>query len=932
MPQAHHAFLPHLPAPGTDGPARPAPPRRVEKLLPREALLQQLTAARRARCIVLQGAAGSGKTTLLDHWRKALVPLGFDVAWAGMTAADDEPAQFLEDLFASLAQMDPAIVREAVQIADRGDDRGTLESVVIALVQGLARHGRELSLFIDDAHHLGNPLLLDGALQLLLEYAPDNFHLVLASRRAVPLALGRLRAQGQLLELDMRDLRFSPAETAQFLRQQFGDMSPHEALRLHGLCDGWVAGLQLLVIHLRQHPAARVPLHGYSVEGPASFAAYFEREVLSGLSSGEIDNLVRLSLCTRFCASLVAVLLPGAGMTPALTTASELIARLEQDNLFITPLDDSPHGRWYRLHPLLREALLGRSPPLPSGERRALNQRAADWFENAGLLEEAVHHRLAADQQAQAVELVARCIDDIYFHGDLRSVANVLRKLPPQIIAGDVRLHLWQARLHLQFRQMDACQRTMAQLSLAIPAGDSLNRFRLALVQCGWAMQRDDSDAAERLRPALEQLPAGAAGWMDSGRRNLLAWIHISAGRYEQARQVLREGPSLLANGKPLLGSSFGVLGGRCMQGLSHEMQGQMIQAERCFRDVLHEAQALGNQGTEPASLAAALLGWVLYERNEVQAACELLEPRLDILERVSIPDTVLRVLLMLSRAHALAGRQLEALGYAERLEDYASLRGLDRLLAYALARQTELRLQRLEFQEADALMARLFAIEDRCPQRTGTAADIRMMAEYTRVLNALAHGQLEPAGALLTPLIADCAQRGRRRRVAQFQLVAGVIAYRCARPESARVLLLDALRLGHELGLARTLLDAHPDAVALIEHTVANAPMDPVVAFYVQRLLQADAAVRQAQRPAATPVSRITTETLSERETEVLHLLALAMPNKRIARALGLSIETVKWHLRKIYKKLDVMGRDEAVARARDLGLPASAAGNTPH
>jgi LuxR family transcriptional regulator, maltose regulon positive regulatory protein len=198
-----------------------------------------------------------------------------------------------------------------------------------------------------------------------------------------------------------------------------------------------------------------------------------------------------------------------------------------------------------------------------------------------------------------------------------------------------------------------------------------------------------------------------------------------------------------------------------------------------------------------------------------------------------------------------------------------------------------------------------------------------------------IAHEDFEGAAARLHPLIALCEERGWQRQVAYLHMQSALTDFRRGRTDTARHSVLAALRRGHKLGLVRSLLDADPAALDLIIRIAENETHDPVLAFYVNRLQEAqqkitgEAPVTISQ--AAPRNNASGTEALSERESRVVGLLAQALPNKKIARTLGISPETVKWHLKNIYSKLGVSSRDEAVARVRDLELgTASWSGDT--
>ena len=896
------------------------PPKLAGQIIAREKLLKRLIEARRLRCVVLQGPAGCGKTTTATSWRQALLPLGFDLAWLTLSADDNEVSRWLDYLIASFSQIDPALASEASLLAGRGVDSEAVERALVALVQKLGQRGRDVTLFLDDLHHLTD---VGGrwALQWLIDNAPANLHFVLISRLAAPVSLARVRDHGQALELNLRDLRFSLEESGAFLTAQLGAIAERDLQTIYERTDGWAAGLQLLSIGWKKSQAtgSNAPTRAADrsmVRDAKTFATYFEQEVLSHLSASEMDLLVRASACTRFCASLCAAMLE---RPEAVAAAAAVLARLERDNVFILPVESAEREGWYRLHPLLGEALRGRFDQLSEAKRRRAHEAAWSWFGARGHIDDAVRHAVRAGRSEAAADLLERYAQDLYARGNIRSLLRLVRQLPPEHIQSRTTLRLWLGRSQLFAREFEACAASIEQLRAEIPESDVAGRYALALLHAALAIQRDDSAEATAILPTLLEAPADADASTIGGRNNILSWLYLRRGEFEQARRIQLDAQPLLVDGAPLLGTAAGSLQGLCLIGLSYALEGRVLEAERHFRDALHTAEQNGPACSDAASLATAFLGEVLYELNDIGGVLRLLESRVDILERISIPDSVLRVLLALSGAHWAAGRELDALAYLERLEEYATSLSLDRLLAHSLGEQARRRVQRGEFDKAKRDLARLQALAERRLQIGDNSDEVSLIAARARTRWRLAMGDLASASAGLDALIEQGRIGGRQQFLAQFIMLKAAVAHRSGQSKEARAHLLEALTLGRRLGLVRSLLDTDPAAETLIQGSATDESLDPLLAFYIERLCQA--APKGAPSLAkATGKVVLSLEPLSEREIEVVKLLAKALPNKTIARTLGLSPETVKWHLKNIYGKLGVSGRDDAIARMRDI------------
>jgi LuxR family transcriptional regulator, maltose regulon positive regulatory protein len=885
------------------------PPRGARRLMPRPALMERLLDARRQRCVVIQGPAGSAKTSTLLAWRQALLTLDFDVAWLSLSSEDDDLTAFFNGLLASLSMVDPSIVHEAELLVGRNGNESAVEHWVITLVRGIASRRRELVLMLDDVHSLKDARIFE-ALRWLLDYAPPQLHVALASRRPLPLSLSRLRSQGLATEFDLRDLRFSAQESEQFLGDQLGGIDQRDAQVLHELTDGWAAGLQLFAIDLKaKRGAAFKPT---TVRDAEAFASYFEREVLVRLASDDLLLLTRAAVCSRFCAPLCGTLLDN----DAVGEIAARLSRLDTDNLFITQLgagqDRENSETWYRLHPLLREVLLGRVATLSHETQRQLHAAAWHWFDAQGHVDEAVHHAVLANDANAAAEMVEGYAHTLLARGELRQLAGLMRRLPPEQVTARFDLHVVLAYLQMYAGETDALLQSIQQIASRSERSGSRQRYALAVLRGGLALQRDDTDSVVALLPELQRVPPDADDFTRTGRSNILSWMFIHRGEYGEARKVLEEGA-------PHEGAPRGILLGRCMGGMTHAAEGQVLLAERVFCEVLAEAEKQGAAYVGIACMAAALLGEALYELNDVEAALQLLEKRIDVLERVSIPDTVLRALLVLGHAHWLAGRRLEALDCLARLEDYAVRHRVDRLLANGLYWRSRWLLEEGRVDEADAALLRVEALAVRYSGAVrSTAWEISVCADLARIAMCLHQNDFDGAMTRLKPLSALSEAGGRWCRVASLRLQMSIAENGRHNAKAAREHLIGSLRLGHRLGLMRSLLDVPGNPREVLDTLLSDKGFDPVLAFYAQRLL--DARTSCLPLKPQTGGAQVSGELLSEREDEVLSLLALALPNKKIARVMDVSLDTVKWHLKNIYRKLDVSGRDGAVARMRDL------------
>ncbi|MCY1498362.1 Serine/threonine-protein kinase PknK [compost metagenome] len=881
------------------------PPRGARRLVPREQLMARLLEARRQRCVVIQGPAGAGKTSTLLAWRSELLKLNFDVAWLSLAAEDNELTRFSNCLLVSLAEVDSGMVRDASILLGRDSDELAIENWVVTLAQGIAqrRPARDMVLMIDDLQHLEEPRILQ-ILQWLLEYAPPQLHLVLGSRLPVPLpmSLARLRSQGQLGEFDLRDLRFSLEETNRYLCEQLGSIDRHAAERLHELTDGWIAGLQLFALDLKtRQGGAFVPVE---IRDPGTFAGYFEREVLARLEGEDLRLLTGASICNRFCASLCASLLGTPRNVPRIVNR---LARLDSDNLFITPVKSHDRETWYRLHPLLREVLRARLVQ-QGPEPRDLHAVARDWFDAHGHVDEAVRHAVLAGDPEAAAGIIEACAEELLARGNIGQLTGLLHRMPVEELDQRLGLRILMAHLQLYARNFAGLERNLEHLQANRERLRPEQRHALTLLHAARALHLDDSEAMRAIFPALQAIPADVDDLTHTGRSVHLAWMHMHFRQFAEARAVLEEGD------RPG-GSPRRSLIGRCLGGMSLALEGHLTQAEHVFREALAEAEEQGSGYLIVAGLAAGLLATALYEQDQCEAVCQLLEPRIRLLEHTSAPDTVLQVLANLSEALWRLGRHAQADACVERLHDYAAQDGMHRLVAYALFLRMRHLLLDGEPEQAAAVLAAIEALD---AGRHGAAVDIAELVDRSWLTMALHQGNWQGASERAAAAIARAEADGRWRVVACLWLQRALAERGAGRHERATAHLGEALRLGRRLGLLRSLLDIAPQVREMLAELRERGELEPVLGIYVQRLLAVDE--DDAGKPAAELEPAELLGGLRSRELEVLELVAQAMPNKKIAKVLNLSPETVKWHLKNIYLKLGVGGRAEAIARLRDL------------
>jgi LuxR family maltose regulon positive regulatory protein len=881
-----------------------------QNLLPRGRLLDKLVDARGKTLVVIQGPAGSGKTALGEQWRSSMLALGYDFAWLALPPEYVDPGHLLEGLFASLDRTDPALGREAAFILNRDGALVSADAVAIALIQAAQRHAKELYLLVDDYQSVSDPVG-HQFFQTLVDFAPPNLHLALLSRSAPGLSLARLRDKDQVAEFGFDALRFSFSEVEQYLKHRHPQVEKRTARLLYDLTDGWIAGLQLAAIPLdasTSTAAAQARL-----QNAADFAAFFNRHVFAMMDGGLLADMTRLSAAKQFCASLCAVVFgPAHGQA--------LLARLRRENLFLMSCDGDGRESWHRFHPLLRELLMERFRNLPSSAQVDTHHALADWFGEHGQLQEAVSHALSAGREDRAAFWLERDAPALFLRGKMRSLVSAVALLPLAARRGNPALRVWEAWAHLCYRRFAECRASVAELEAALGPDDTASRAHLTLLKGSLAVQEDDTDGAAAMLAEVEALSGGSDAILIGGRRNILSWLYAHQGKFEHAR-ALQQGPRpVLDDGAVLLDSALGALTGQCIAGFTYLQQGNMRSAEQVLRAALEEAEGSLGMISDPACIAAGYLGDVLYEVNDIETARSMLELRIDLIERVSLPDSLLRIGVVLARIYAREGSYREALSHLDRLDEQVAERGLERALVHSLAERCRVLCLAGDMDGAEECLAQLTFMTKRHGANTaGSKRPFGMLLAMARTRWLVATDRLDEALRQAQDAYRLAGTLGFGRIGIQMRSQAALLLAQGDKPDEALPLMAQAMHDTQELGCMRVLMDYGPALQTLGDRVAQADLLSPVAAFYWQRL-KAAAIETDVRAPARDVPAQI--ETLSAREFDVLQALACAMPNKRIARVLGISPETVKWHLKNVYGKLGVLGRDEAVLRARHLGL----------
>lgn len=884
-------------------------PRIAQELVPRPHLLERLQQGDACRLALIAAPAGYGKTTLVDAWlNEAERPY----AWLSLDRQDNDFTSFALYLAAAIRSRYPTAVPATwALVTTSGLPPATRLADI--LLQEITTLDQPLWLIIDD-YHIVNKQDIHELMARFVMNAPLNLRIVLISRSDPPFPLARLRARGQLIEIRATDLRFDRREAGLLLRNTLHTAVPDEVTTLlEERTEGWPVGLQLAAISLRDSDSPAAFAQRFAASSHRLVSDYLVDEVLATLSDKQRRELLVSSLPDRFCAPLFA----------ALTGAPELDApdqryldSLWRANLFVVALDEG--GIWYRYHTLFRMFLRQRlSQSVPPAEIAGLHAQASAWFAGQGLLEEAIKHALLSNDHAAALGLFEKHLADALNKDDWRRLERWLSHFPPQEQEPPALSIARAYLLHYSFQHvamapfLHAAQQALA----ANPYDDGRQQIYLGLINILRAIYYrnvdDDSTAVlEHAAAARRQLPDTLAATRSLAESATIFTLH-SMGRGDEALQTAQE----LLQRQPLRADTRSLRLLLAINGF-HFGEADLPALSRTL-PLFHR---LAEEAGQALSLCWSFygLGWMYYQRNELQAAEHNFNEALAF-RYGAHGRAVIDVYTGLALARLAQGHLSEATAVVSDLRTFLNDRGLIGRLALADALALRLAQARGDFNPAwHSLAGYTRAIPAQIAAGMWETPVLTAARAYIAAGDA---ASLRSAGELLAAARAVAEARYATRQLIEINALLALQQAACGHDDTALVALTTAVRLGEPGQTLRLIADAGPGLQPLLRHLLARG----IAPDYLRRILDImPAAGASAQLPVLPllPAARQMSAALTNREIDVLLLLAQRLTNKEIGTQLSLSPNTVKKHAINLYAKLEVSNRRQAVARARDLGL----------
>ncbi|HBV86143.1 MAG TPA: hypothetical protein DEF42_05710 [Desulfosporosinus sp.] len=832
---------------------------------------------------LISAPAGYGKTTLVTNWFERIHRAK---AWLSLDEHDNDPVRFFSYLIATLQTVDLTMGKESAKLLS---ESGMIpaQALVVTLLNEILKAPKPFILVLDDFHVIKNESIF-RAVQAILDHHPPFLHLLMITREDPALSLPRFRVRNQMTEIRMEDLRFDLVEMGAFFSTAAGvKLKDEEVAALEVRTEGWVAGLQLAALSIKGWASEQVSEFIKAFSGNHRYIIDYLMEEVINRTTPEIRVfLARTAVLDRFNAEL------GDELTGE-SNSKKIIARLEQANLFLIPLDSE--CRWYRYHHLFAQFL---RTELTKSEQIHVQQRAALWFADNGLPEEGIKYALAAGVFDFAGDLLKTQAPRVFQRGEMVTLLDWLNLLPVELVDGSVELAGYKAwSLFLLGKSEEAVHYLQRTDEIKAKNSDPLAEGRLLALR-GWiANYREDPRTKEIALLAIERL-----GDQDPFFREVSL---MSLGHAQRKNDSMPESTATLYKAYDTArtaGHMFTSLGALLDITMNLVIQGRRRESMGLCHYALE--QYVDSQG-KPLLMAELLyipLGILLYEGNDLKQSRDYLEQGIRASHSIG-----------LNRILGGDAEQTLALVYWA-LGDFQSAWDLlEKAKANTDAKAFPIIWDRYKAFEAYLLLNQgdlsgaLAWVESLGPKPVDSITSFKEIPYMVIARTLYRAGRYDQAWELLKRLRQFDRERERYGRLVYVNIVSALVLQALGRREEAIRSMEEAVNFASAEGYVRPFLSEGSEVGELLLAVKASNPEF----------------LKMLHPPSISSLPNSgTIETLSLRELEVLSLVAAGLSNEEIGTKLFISLGTVKWHVRNIFGKLDVGNRTQAVVRAQQLGF----------
>jgi ATP/maltotriose-dependent transcriptional regulator MalT len=887
-------------------------PRPRSKLVLRPRLIERLNDGLDRKLTLIAAPAGFGKTTLLSEWSQHSPR---QVTWLSLNEGDQDPTLFWAYFIASLQTLHPELGNSALALL-QSTQAPPIPTVLTTLINDLNAFPKTFCIVLED-YHLIDFQPIHEALTFLIAHLPANMHLVMTTRVDPPLPLARLRARDKLTELRANDLRFTADEAAAFLNQVMGlNLSAEEVSALERRTEGWIAGLQIAALSMQDREDTAGFIRAFS-GSHRHILGYLAEEVLNQRPKGTMNFLLRTSILERLCGPLCDAVTGGSD-------GQAILENLEHANLFIASLDNE--GIWYRYHHLFAEVLQARLRESHPETLADLHLRASEWYEAQNLFIEAVQHALSSGTVDRASQLIEQHRWALLGRGEAHTLHRWLDELPEKLLCNRPGLSLayaWILSLleqpeGIEARLLDAEQALATRPEQEFIENKNVIRGEIATLRAEIALSQSEIPRAVALcRQALELLPK------ENISMRGVATYFLGHGERRSGNMVEAEQAYLQASGIGLQTDNL-LLALHALANLSTVQiaMGRLREATQSSQRILEITSERQRQTWPVAGLAYQGLGKVHYEWNDLDSAAYYLRQGIEYGQHGGLVG--LEINSRTTLAFTLQA-QNDASGADAMLREIAAINSQSHHPVYIA--------------QAEALEARLRLRQNRIDHTIRWAESCGLSPDdtdwsYSRKVEYLTlarvlftQGKQEGIDGMLERLMQTAEADKRTGDLIEILIQQALFLYTSNKKAQAFQPIERALLLAEPEGYIRTFVDEGKSMRLLLldYQSILKKRMgdeDDGESFRLLKYIKKLLAEFSQDTPEEKSKPETMLEPLSERELEILHLIAMGLTNQEIAHRLVIAVSTVKSHINNMYTKFGTQRRTQAIAIARDLGL----------
>ncbi|MEQ8673427.1 MAG: LuxR C-terminal-related transcriptional regulator [Aggregatilineales bacterium] len=876
----------------------------------RARLLDRMNGGLRGKLTLISAPAGFGKTTLVTGW---IASDERPAAWLSLDEADSDPVRFITHFIAALRTIEPEIGAGLLKLLE-SPQPPPIDSLLTPLLNELAAIQQDFVLVLDDYHILDSHEI-DNSLAFLIDNQPPQMHLIITTREDPRLPLARLRARAQLTELRAADLRFTADEAAAFLNSAMGlNLSGEDIIALERRTEGWIAGLQLAAISMQGQPDTHTFVQLFT--GTHRFIVdYLVEEVLDHQPDPVRDFLFQTSILDRLCASL-------CDAVTGRDDSQAMLEQLERSNMLLVPLDNQ--RQWYRYHHLFAEVLQTYARKADPDSVADWQKRASLWHEQNGFRSVAVRYAFAANDFEQAANLIELSWPFVAQNIQPTEFLRWVQKMPDEILEVRPVLIVAYAWALLDTRNLDTVDYYLEKAERWLEIIDErvdheaiiVNQAQFELLAGTTATARAYLSQARQnieetiyhAQRALTLLAHDQHYWMGltSLFLGLAQWANSDLG---DAYDAITDSLQSFVAADNLYFQVYGTV----VLAEIRVLQGKLRQAHDRYHEALKLAKSADSRAI-PMSISFYVgLGALYLEWNDLETAEQQINTGAKQLSRALIGFDAYRSKVVLAQIRVAAGHYDDAMALLEdakndfKLGTPPNISPPESLRARFLLKQGRLDDALDWIQRRDLSTEDVLHVSDEFDHIT--LARVKL-AQHQRQPDE--HG-LEVLLDFLDRLRHAASDGGRAGRVLEI-LILQALASSANGDSSAALLSLDkAITLAEPEGYIRIFVDEGEAIQPLLARCLSHGNH----VAYVKKLLEN----LQPHSDAKSP-NQLLIEPLSERELDVLNLMANGQTNQAIADELFIALSTVKKHINNIYGKLNVPNRTQAINRARDLGI----------